>query len=527
MNIFIASMVLVVASSTMFSFLFFWEIMALSSFLLVMMEIEKKETGKAGMFYFAMTQLSTVFLLFAFLFINNATGTFDIQQIRANPLVTSVAFAFLFVGFGIKAGIIPFHKWLPYAHPASPSNISALMSGVMIKVAIYGLIRFIFLLPMETWWGILILVVGTASAILGVIYALKEHDLKKMLAYSSIENIGIILMGIGLYIIFTLSALPAIAMLALIGALFHAFNHAVFKSLLFMTTGAVVNSTETKNIEDMGGLIKRMPLTALFFLIGAVSISALPPFNGFVSELMLFQAFFQSAALGNTYLELLLIVSLSIFALTSALAATCFVKAFGITFLALPRSEKAKAAKESPKLMLAGTAILAALCIILGVFSLQIFGILGFSFPLPNMLFIGALLAGFYAFAYVALRVAANRQERIAETWSCGNTLQNSKMEYTASGFSEPIVTILKSIFRTQKKSERTYFDHEKVIFKSGKAEIHLMKFFEERLYLPVANFVRKVSLIVNNLQRGDVDLHVAYAFATIVVFLLIIWWFA
>jgi len=527
MNIFIASMVLVIASFSMFSFLFFWEIMALSSFLLVMVEFEKKETQKAGIFYFVMTHLSTLFLLFAFLFIYTVTGTFDIAQIRAEPLITSVAFVFLFLGFGIKAGIIPFHKWLPYAHPASPSNISALMSGVMIKVAIYGLVRFILLLPMQTWWGILILAAGTTSAVLGVIYALKEHDIKRLLAYHSIENIGIILIGIGLFVIFSVAGFEAIAFLALVGALFHTLNHAIFKSLLFMTSGSIVNATGTRNIEEMGGLIKRMPKTALLFLIGAVSISALPPFNGFVSELMIFQAFFQSVVLANPFLELILIVSLAVFALTSALAAACFVKAFGITFLALPRSDEAKSAKESPKLMIIGPAILAALCVALGIFSLQIFGALGFSFPLPNMLFVGAILAGFYIFIYVALREVANRRERITETWECGFTTQTSKMEYTASGFSEPLVTILKSIFRTQKKSERNYYDDKGVIFKDGKAEIQLMNFFEERIYLPAADFMRKVSLKVNNLQRGDVDLHVAYAFATIVVFLLIIWWFA
>jgi formate hydrogenlyase subunit 3/multisubunit Na+/H+ antiporter MnhD subunit len=527
MNVFIVSMVLVVASFNMFSFLFFWEIMALSSFLLVMVEFEKKETQRAGIFYFVMTHLSTLFLLFAFLFIYTVTGTFDMGQIRADPLITSIAFVFLFLGFGIKAGIIPFHKWLPYAHPASPSNISALMSGVMIKVAIYGLIRFLLLLPMQTWWGILILAAGTTSAVLGVIYALKEHDIKRLLAYHSIENIGIILIGVGLYVIFSLAGLEAIAFLALAGALFHTLNHAIFKSLLFMTSGNINNSTGTRNIEEMGGLIKRMPKTALLFLIGAVSISAMPPFNGFVSELMIFQAFFQSIALANPFLEVILIASLAVFALTSALAAACFVKAFGITFLALPRSTEAKDAKESPKLMIIGPAILAALCVALGIFSLQLFNLLGFSFPLPNMLFIGALLSGFYLFTFAGLREVANRRERIAETWGCGFPTQTSKMEYTASGFSEPIVTILKSIFRTQKKSERNYYDDKNVVFKDGKAEIHLMNFFEERLYTPAASIVQKVSLKVNNLQRGDVDLHIAYAFATIVVFLLIIWWFA
>jgi formate hydrogenlyase subunit 3/multisubunit Na+/H+ antiporter MnhD subunit len=527
MNIFVLSMLLVVASFTMFSFLFFWEIMALSSFLLVMVEFEKKETQKAGIFYFIMTHLSTLFLIFAFLFIYTITGTFNMGQIRADPLIASVAFVFLFLGFGIKAGVIPLHKWLPYAHPASPSNISALMSGVMIKVAIYGLIRFVFLLPMETWWGLLILGAGAVSAVIGVIYALKEHDLKRMLAYSSIENIGIILIGIGLYVVFAVAGLDAIAFLALAGALFHTLNHALFKSLLFMATGSVVNSTETRDIERMGGLIKRMPKTAFLFLMGAVSISALPPFNGFVSELMIFQAFFQAATLANPFLELLLIASLAAFAFTSALAAGCFVKAFGISFLALPRSEEAKEAKEAPKLMIIGPAILAVLCLALGVFSLQIFSVIGFSFPLPNMLFIGTILAVFYLLTYAALREFADRRERIAETWGCGFPNQTSKMEYSASGFSEPIVTILKTVFRTQKKSERNYFDDKNVVFKDGKAEIQLVNFFEERLYLPAAAIIKKISVKVNNIQRGDVDLHVAYAFATIVLFLLIIWWFA
>jgi hydrogenase-4 component B len=527
MNSFIVSMVLVISSSTMFCFLFFWETMALASFLLVMLEYEKEQTVRAGMFYFVMTHLSTIFLFFAFIFLYVTTGTFNIQPITAQPLIASIAFIFLFLGFGIKAGLIPFHKWLPYAHPASPSNISALMSGVMIKVAIYGLVRFLLLLPMESWWGMLILVMGTASALLGVIYALKEPDLKKMLAYSSIENIGVIFVGIGLYVIFTVAGFAGIAMLALFGALFHSFNHAVFKSLLFMTTGSVINQAETRNIEEMGGLIKRMPTTALLFLIGAVSISALPPFNGFVSELMIFQAFFQSTVLGNPFIILLLIVALSVFALTSALAAACFVKAFGISFLALPRSQKAKDAKEAPKYMLIGPALLAVLCVGLGVFSYQIFQALGYTLQLPNMLLIGSLLSIFYVLAWAALKQRAVAMERVSETWGCGITTQTSMMEYSASGFSEPIVTILKSIFRTEKKSELEYYDNNKAIVKSGKAELKLINFFEEYLYLPIAGFIKKVSLKVSGAQRGDVDLHIAYAFVTIVVFLLIIWWLA
>lgn len=527
MSVFIVSMILVIASASMFAFLFFWETMALASFLLVMIKHEQKETQKAGMFYFVMTHLSTLFILFSFLFIWTTTGISNIQQIAATPLITSVAFVFLFIGFGIKAGIIPFHKWLPYAHSASPSNISALMSGVMIKVGLYGIIRFVLLMPMQTWWGVLILAAGTISAVLGVIYALKEHDIKRLLAYHSIENVGIILLGVGLYVVFNLAGFEAIALLALAGGLFHTLNHAIFKSLLFMTSGSIINTMGTRNIEKMGGLIKRMPKTAILFLIGAVSISALPPFNGFVSELMIFQAFLQSVALNNPFLQLILIASLAVLALTSALAAVCFVKAFGITFLALPRSEEAKTAHESPRLMLLGSAILASLCVILGLFSVQIFGILGFSFPLPNMLFIGVILSGFYIFAYAVLRNTGIREERITETWNCGISTPNSSMEYTASGFAEPIMTVLRWILGTEKKIDRKYHEDEKIIFKEGNAKIQINKFFENSVYSPIANFVQKVSLKISEMQRGDVDFHVAYTFATIIIFLLIIWWFA
>lgn len=528
MALFILSMVLVVASKNMFSFLFFWEVMALSSFLLVMFEYEKKQTRKAGLFYFIMTQLSTVFLLSAFVMLYNSTGSFDISRISAQSSVSTIIFTLLFIGFGIKAGIIPFHKWLPYAHPASPSNISALMSGIMIKVAIYGLMRFVlFALTPTLTWGLVIFIAGIISAILGVIYALKEHDIKRLLAYHSIENIGIILIGFGLYIIFTSYGLTELAMLGLAGALFHTMNHALFKSLLFMTAGSVVNATETQNIEEMGGLVKKMPYTSILFLIGAVSISALPPFNGFVSEFMIFQLLFMSSSLANPILEVILIIGLAIFALTSALAAACFVKAFGTAFLAVPRSEHAKKAHEVPFSMLLGSGILAALCIGLGVFSYQIFSMFGYSYLIPDMLIVSVLLTVVYALTLIAMHSFASNKERVSETWGCGILSQNSKMEYTASGFSEPIVTIFKSIYKTRKTNDRIFFDKYKSIFKEGNGEIHLFKFFEEYLYMPVALFARSVSVRVLKLQRGDADSHVAFAFATIVILLLLVGWFA
>ncbi|HII68718.1 TPA: hydrogenase membrane subunit [Candidatus Woesearchaeota archaeon] len=527
MAVFILSMVLVVASHHLLGFLVFWELMSISSLFLVLIDFEKEETRKAGIFYFVMTQLSTVFLIFAFALIYNHAGTLEIITIRGlPPFIASLVFVSLALGFGIKAGAIPFHKWLPYAHPASPSPISALMSGVMIKVAIYGIVRFILLLPdKKLWWGILILILGTSSALLGVIYALKEHDLKRLLAYHSIENIGIILIGIGLYMLFSWYSQPAIALLALFAALFHTLNHALFKSLLFLSAGSVVHATHTKNIEKMGGLMKTMPYTAALFLIGAISISALPPLNGFVSELMLFQVFFSSGVIASPMMTLVLFFALSLFALTSALAAACFVKAFGIVFLALPRSKEAEMAKESGPAMILGQAILAVLCIGLGVFSFQIFQQVGqkagISFDLPNLLLISATAVFIGAVIFIAVRGISNRNVRISETWGCGIASQNSRMEYTASGFSDPILTIFSSIYRTKKINRRSFHDHDSAVFKEGHAEVLLLRFFEEYLYLPVVRLIRFLSSFLYKVQnKVELDPYLLSSFVAILALL-------
>lgn len=530
MNLFILSMILVVVSRNMLAFLIFWELMSISSFLLVCFEYEKEETRKAALFYFIMTQLSTVFLMGSFLLLYNQTGSFEITKISMiSPSLLSLAFIFTFIGFGIKAGIIPFHKWLPYAHPAAPSNISALMSGLMIKVSLYGFIRFLlFVFPATNlWWGILILVAGTVSAILGVIYALKEHDLKRLLAYHSIENIGIIIMGIGLNIIFTYYQLSALAAISLAAALFHTLNHGLFKSLLFLTAGSVVAATHTKNIEEMGGLIKKMPMTAILFLIGAVSISALPPFNGFVSEFLLFHSLLQAGLITTPLVQILLLLSLALLGLTSALAAACFVKAFGMVFLAVPRSPHAMQAKEVHKSMLIGPSFLALLCIILGVFSFQIFSLVGlrvgYSFPIPNLIPVVIAAIILLLLIFLALRFFSSTRTRVSETWGCGISSQNSRMEYTASGFSEPIVTIFSFIYQPKKINERQFIDNRQVVFKEGKAEIHLVHFFEEYLYLPIARLVQKISLRLYLWQNEvAVDSYILYEFLGILALIII-----
>ena len=490
-------------------------------------EREKPESRKAAIFYLVMTQFSTLFILLGSLVLYHLSGTLDIGPAASlAPSAASFIFIAFFIGFGTKAGVIPFHKWLPHAHSAAPSNVSALMSGVMIKVAIYGLARLILdVLEPQLSWGIALLVFGTVSAVLGVIYALKEHDLKKLLAYHSIENIGIIVTGLGLFIIFDHYELETLASLSLVGALFHTLNHAIFKSLLFMTAGSVINATGTRNIEEMGGLARRMPGTAIIFLIGAAAISALPPLNGFASEVMLFQAYLGAFAVPSAFMAITLFLALAAFALMSALAATCFVKAFGAIFLAMPRSTEAATAIEAPRAMLAAPGVLAGFCVILGVFVFQIVAALGLDIPTPDMLPTTLITLAVFGLAVLAVR-RTKAPARQSETWGCGIISQNSKMEYTATGFSEPILTIFKPIFRTRKILKREYADKYEASITGGHAEISTFKLFEERLYRPIAGFTEKIAGYISRSQNADLDTLVLYSFVAIVFILVAVgWW--
>lgn len=528
-NLFILAMLMVVIAGNMVGFLVFWEIMSLSSLMLVLHDYSSEENKKAGLFYFIMTSLSTAFLFMGFISLFRLTGSAEFGPLDYPASDLTLPFLCLFTGFGIKAGLVPFHKWLPYAHPAAPSSISALMSGVMLKVAIYGFLRFLLSISTpELWWGTLILIAGTLSAVLGVIYAVKESDIKRLLAYSSIENIGIIFTGIGLYLIFKLEGVESLALLSLAGACFHAFNHALFKSLLFLGAGSVVHATGTRNIEAFGGLVKRMPQTAALFLIGSVSIAGLPPTSGFVSEMMLFQAYFYSSELPDPLLKVLLIITLSVFALTSALAAALFVKLFGITFLALPRTKCAQEATEVPKPMLFGEAVPAAFCILSGLFSSRILALLGFDLGIPDMLLLGLILVGACGLVWIVIRNSDPSKTRISkETWGCGILAQRPTMEYTSAGFSEPLVVIFKKIYRTEISSTRTYSDIKESIFKNGTARIHLIKFFEERLYIPVAYAVSLVSSQVSRMQNGKLDTYVLYVFIAVLTLMTFTRYFA
>jgi hydrogenase-4 component B len=546
---------LVFTSDNAFFFLIAWEIMALTAYCLVSFEHELPETRQAGVLYFIMSHLGTGCLILGFLLLFQASGGYGFSgfhhlgETMSSGQKTAVFLLFL-AGFGVKAGLVPLHIWLPAAHPVAPSNISALMSGVLIKTGIYGLTRvfFDFLGAPPMWWGVTVLTIGTISAVLGVLYALMQHDLKTLLAYHSIENIGIILMSLGAALMFANSGHPVLATLALIAGLYHTINHAVFKALLFLGAGAVLHSVHTRDMEQMGGLIKRMPVTALCFLIGAVAISALPPLNGFVSEWLTYQALLQGFGTTEHLLRLMFPISGAMLALTSALAAACFVKAFGISFLAQPRSTHAAQAHEASASMLVGQGILAAVCVFLGLFPtvfLRLFD------PLTQQLTgqqlsaqltrangwvignvapdggtVSTLGIALLGLAFLAIPgmlwvlFSRDAKIRIGPTWDCGLRGLTPHMEYSATGFSKPIRMIFKALFRPRREVQREY-DYSPYFARTIRFESHVEEVFEKRVYRPLNRAVLRLSRRMRALQAGSIQAYLIYIFVTLLSLLL------
>ncbi|MBI1801318.1 MAG: hydrogenase 4 subunit B, partial [Chloroflexi bacterium] len=434
---------------------------------------------------------------------------------------------------------VPLHVWLPRAHPAAPSHVSALMSGVMIKLGVYGLLRVVLDLlgGGPVWWGSIVLAVGAVSALLGVLYALMEHDLKRLLAYHSVENIGIILMGIGAGLMFHSYGLLTLAALGFIGGLYHTINHATFKGLLFLGAGSVLRATHTRNMEEMGGLIKRMPWTALFFLIGAVAISALPPLNGFASEWLVFQALLGGANIPVPEVAIVMPLAVGMLALTSGLAAACFVKAFGITFLAIPRSREAEHAHESPRSMRFGMALLALACCVLGLapfavvpmlggvlvglgglpdtrltfalnLSLQMPG--GFAQMSPTLAALGLLIVlGLVPLVMRLLRV--NRRIRICDSWGCGRIGQTPRMEYTATAFAEPLRRVFAELYRPTKELTIDFHPESKYFVQSIEFKSGIRSWFDEFLYEPLVALVLWLSAWARRVQSGSLHGYMTY----------------
>jgi hydrogenase-4 component B len=547
---FLASMAFVFGSANAFAFLFAWEVMALTSAVLVFGPRPDAGVARAGYTYLALTHLATAAIAVAFAILASSAGSlafadFPAAAARLSGPVRDVVFVLLVVGFGTKAGIVPLHVWLPRAHPVAPSPVSAVMSGVMIKAGVFGIVLFgiDILGPGPAWWGVAILALGAVSAVLGVLYALAEHDLKRLLAYHSIENIGIILLGLGVAALGRSVENELLVLLGLGAALFHVLNHALFKGLLFLGAGAVQGAAGTRDLNRLGGLARAMPVTALAFGVGAAAISGLPPLNGFASEWLTFQALLSTG--GQTSLDPLVrfagYAAIGALALTAALAVACFVKATGMTFLARPRGPGAADATEAPGPMRAGMVALAIGCIVVGLVGTPVGAFIGRAAwsalagsgsgiplggppPLPALgdytpLLVAALLSvgAAIASALLAYRSATVRR---SPTWTCGIAPEAS-FEYTATSFSKPLRLFFRPVFRpnTALRVER----HPGTPFPSRiEYESAVDHVIESRVYDPLHRVSVRLSQAARRFQQGTLQLYVAYVVVAVVVLLIV-----
>lgn len=552
-NALLLSLSVAFAAANGFLFLIAWEIQALAAYALVTLDHKRPENQNAGLLYVIMAHADAGCLLAGFALLAASSPSLNFDDLRHAAVTLhgpqqALAFTLFLLGFGIKAGIVPLHIWLPAAHPVAPSNVSALLSGIVIKAGIYGMVRVFleFLGVLPAWMGLTVIAVAVVSAVLGVLYALMEHDLKRLLAYHSIENIGIILLGLGAAMMFRSAGHPRLAALAVIACLFHTLNHAVFKCLLFLGAGSVLYSTHTRNMEELGGLIRRMPWTAFSFLIGAIAISGLPPLNGFVSEWLTYQSLLAGFGATRGLVSLMFPIAGSLLALTGALAAACFVKAFGITFLALPRSEHAESASESPRTMLVGMGLLTSACVGLG---------LGASWILPlfdtitgplvgavigretsvlsgSVISAGTERSGTVSTAAIGLLLLsvgiipvlfAWRRLRAAScgpSWDCGLPGLGPEHEYTATAFSKPLRMVFAALYQPRREIQAV-FDISPYFPKSIRFESEIEPTFENRLYRPVQSMFYWVSSRMRAIQAGSVHLYLTYIFVTLILLLL------
>jgi hydrogenase-4 component B len=549
---FVVSMCVVPQAANALTFLLAWELMALASYVLVLHERQDPAAEGAAWVYAVMTHAGLGCLLLGMLLLGAWTGSLrfaDWHAATLAPEARNLAFGLLALGFASKAGVIPLHVWLPLAHPVAPSPVSALMSGAMIKLGVYGLLRIglDWLGGGPAWWGVVILLAGVTSAVVGVLYALLERDLKRLLALSSIENVGIILIGLGDGMLFAAAELPALALLALVAALYHTINHAAFKGLLFLGAGAVAHGAGTRNLEEMGGLIKRMPWTAVAFLVGSLAIAGLPPLNGFVSEWLTFQALLQTPRLPRAELNLVFAVGIAGLALTAGLAMACFVRAFGIGFLALPRSVGAAHAHEVGATMRIGMAGLVLACVALGLGpSLVVPALTGVAaalieVPAPSAPAEGlalnvsgdfatlstpavaaALVAGLGGLAGCLALLGAGRRRRIYETWGCGRSLQTARMEYTATAFANPFKRIFDFFYRPVKQLDIEFHPESRFFVQRIEYETPTRSVFDEWLYRPVVAAVRLGALRVRAIQSGSANLYLIYILAALLLMLVL-----
>ncbi len=548
---FLAGMTLVVLADDAFTFLISWEFMSLTSWALVMAHHRVPDNVRAGYVYLVMASFGTLTLLLAFGLLAGPDGLYAFAQMRAahpSAMIGALAMILALIGAGSKAGIVPLHAWLPLAHPAAPSHVSALMSGVMTKVAIYGFVRIAFELagPPAWWLSIVVLALAGITTFMGVLYALMQHDLKRLLAYHTVENIGIIFIGIGLALAFKAHGMLFAAALALTAALLHVFNHSLFKSLLFLGSGAVLVATGERDMEHLGGLIHRMPQTAFVFLVGCAAISALPPFNGFVSEWLTFQAILLSPQLPSWGLRLLVPAVGALLALSAALAAACFVKAYGVTFLGRPRTRAAATAAETDNFSLAAMFILAALCLVAGILPGLFIdalapistALLGERMPVQigsQWLSIVPIAAsrssydGLLVFVFIAIsgmlaafaihRLASDRLRR-APAWDCGYPDPSPATQYTATSFAEPIRRVFGTVmFRAREQVEMPPPGDTR----PARLTVQMTDPIWDWLYAPLAAAVSAAADRLNRLQFLTIRQFLTLVFCALVILLLVL----
>ncbi len=563
-NVFLGSMVFLCCAGDALTFLFCWEGMTLASYVLVVSEDRDGENARAGLLYMVMAHGGTALLLVAFLTLTERAGAFDFASLRAaaaeldGPTRATLFFLAL-GGFATKAGVVPLHVWLPRAHPAAPSHVSALMSGVMLKLAIYGMLRFAFDLlapvaaPLPAAWGWTVLALGTSSAVLGVLYALQQHDLKRLLAFHSVENVGIILIGVGLAMILWRreEAGAAFATVALAAALLHTLNHAAFKGLLFLGAGSVLARTHVRNMEELGGLARRMPWTAGLFLLGAVAISALPPLNGFVSEWLTFQALLGGASRFHGPAGLGVVFAAAMLALTGGLAAACFVKAFGVTFLGRPRTQHAGDATEAPPSMIAGMVWLALLCVALGVapgYALLLLdaptaallhgpgasAVLTAQGPLVlsmastgsgakaatlSMTALAALLLALAAMAWILRRGGRRAARRSAPTWTCGMS-PVARFDYTATAFAKPLRLVFAALYRPRREVIRETAGSPYVA-RRIRYTGEVVDLAETQIYYRIQSGITALARTLRARSSGRIHAYIAFVLAALLLTLL------
>jgi formate hydrogenlyase subunit 3/multisubunit Na+/H+ antiporter MnhD subunit len=546
---FLAGMSLVVLADDAFSFLLSWEFMSLSSWALVVSHHREPDNTRAGYIYVLMAAFGTLCLLLAFGLLAGGTGGYTFAEMRAGTgALPAVVLILAILGAGSKAGLVPLHVWLPLAHPAAPSHVSALMSGVMTKVAVYGFVRIVFDLNGEPawWWSVVVIALAAVTCVMGVLSALMQHDLKRLLAYHTVENIGIIFLGLGLALAFSSHGLKAPAALALTAALFHVLNHCLFKSLLFLGSGAVLTATGERDMEHLGGLIHRMPLTAFAFLTGCIAISALPPLNGFASEWLTFQAILLSPSLPSWALRLMIPAAGAMLALSAALAAACFVKAFGVTFLGRPRTPAASQARETDRASLYAMLAFAVLCVLAGILpglfidalAPVVAGLTGASMPpqstqawlsiVPiaesrssyNGLLIFIFITISTLLTVEAVHRWASRAVRRGPAWDCGFPDASPATQYTADSFAQPIRRVFgTTVFAARERVEMPAPSDAR----PARLIVTVRDLIWEGLYAPVARAVATAGERLNHLQFLTIRQYLSLVFVALVGLLLVV----